>query len=343
MVGSHWQPSYVASILKDTSYAGEGYASQWRSVEDPKSGRRKLVKTDASAWKLFGTVSVNGEQVQVVPPIVDRELFAAAQAILAGNRTSVRRTARNSEQFLLRAGRAFCGICGRPLYAHSNPRRDRRAGAYPCYVCSKVRHGRDLPRELRPKQPGPKISAPRADALVWSAATQLLNRPEEVQARLGQRRGSDPFGPDIQALGREMTRMEAEMYQAQASLLELRHERPRAMLTATMDHLAEQLDRLESERAELGERQQRWQATVDAAGQFVAWLRRFGGVTDDMPYPQRRKLIEALDLRLIVYPAGHKPRVVIVGDPEFSGEPRRLSALDDLPRAVSSTSAGRCP
>ena len=72
-----------------------------------------------------------------VPPIISRELFERAQAMLAKNRVS-RPSGKTEHEFAL-SGKLFCGLCSSPMIGDSGT--SRTGTTYSYYICSKHKRG----------------------------------------------------------------------------------------------------------------------------------------------------------------------------------------------------------
>ncbi len=131
-----WSPATIKEILTNRAYVGDFIYNQRKSGEFNvvlgEAGQQEVVRLSYSPndrpipWRK----SLEGAFVEegVYKAIIDRELFAAAQEIIAGFKAKGWGR-RRSEKYAL-SGILVCGHCGQKMYACEPPGRPR------CYRCS---------------------------------------------------------------------------------------------------------------------------------------------------------------------------------------------------------------
>ena len=165
----HWAHSTVGYILSTPAYAGDGAALRFSRMS---TGPAAL-------------------PAGVVPPLVDRGLFAIVRERLAANKAAAPRNNKHPEATLLRGGYIRCATCRSYMQATMRP-------TGPAYVC-RSKYG----------SPGacPVWSVPASalDAQVWAALEKLITDPEEVAQKLAELQMADPTADDLAAVERHLT------------------------------------------------------------------------------------------------------------------------------------------
>lgn len=181
--GKPWTRQTVLGIVKNHAYIGKTYA-----FRQGKSGRKP-----ATEW-----IEILG----VTPPLVDEELFKAAQKQLDENRKNF---LRNTKRQYLLSGHLFCRKCGRPYYAYfKSERRNGKRLEYRRYRCS---------ASLRKVEPIHRChnkgwSATRVERLVWEQVEHVIGNPELIVSELEKQQQE---ANQIGVLEAELHRLERQL------------------------------------------------------------------------------------------------------------------------------------
>ena len=157
--GRPWTRQTVLGIIKNPAYIGKTYA-----FKKGKNGLKPMTE-----W-----IEIPG----VTPPLVDEELFEAAQKQLEENRKN---SSRNTRRQYLLSGHLFCRKCGRRYYAYfKSERRNGKRLEHRRYRCSS---------SLRTVEPVHRChnkgwSATRLEQLVWEQVEHVLDKPELIVSEI---------------------------------------------------------------------------------------------------------------------------------------------------------------
>ena len=184
-----WIYPTILNMIRHPAYVGDLCANRWQTEKVNGTGRTQRRRAPEE-HVIFANV---------IPPLVSRELAAAAQAQLARNKIESVRNNRNPEAALLRGGFARCGYCGKTLRVSSSTK------TYACNRSNQDRYG----------CPSFAITCHILDAAVWSQVEAVLTRPEVIAAELERLRESDPVQGDLDAIDRRM----AEITRKQRNLV----------------------------------------------------------------------------------------------------------------------------
>lgn len=152
-----WPRSMIFKILRSKTYIGE-----WSYTYD---GTERL--------------TVN------VPPLIERDLWDAAQAVLDKNKESMARATKYDYLF---GRRLTCVSCGRFMACEPQWRRGK---LYLYYVCSGPEHNRLNACE------GTRVRVDQVDGLAWNWLAEILRDPEKLQNEIDlfQSRAARQFAP----------------------------------------------------------------------------------------------------------------------------------------------------
>ena len=174
-----WYASEVWKILRNRAYIGETYVFA-QTYGEPKTRLSKGTKT-----KKTGLIRKPREEwIEIpgaTPPIIDRDLFEAAQAQLKRNRE---RATRNTKQQYLLSGHIRCRRCNRNYWGYV--KRAKWGGEYHpkrYYRCS------GNLQMVSPARCGNRnLPADKVEALIWQEVEKLLCQPDLVLAELERQR-----------------------------------------------------------------------------------------------------------------------------------------------------------
>ncbi len=281
-----WQYTSVREVLGNPAYVGAARALHTRSVR--ACGRQTCRRRPAEEH-----VTLTEE---VVPPLVGRATFEAVRARLERNKREATRRVRNPESFLLRAGYAICGHCGRPLVAGWSGRERGPAGRYPIYKAL----GRDH-AACSGTGRGFTTRAADLDAAAWARVEEYLLRPERL-ARLLVGRAQDDQSVEglatVERLLSDTTRQQGNLAKAIAVLDDREAAAP---LIVQVQALGARKRALADEREALTSRQQEWQAGRDRQVGLIAWWRNAAANITTFDYDSKRETFALLGIRARLY------------------------------------------
>lgn len=199
-----WAATSVKSILSNPLYTGVYYWGKTTSVEPKrrfKPDTRHLKTTqrgkDRSEWlSVTGTVSVGGEEVDIVPHIITPELFESVQEALKRNGEQ---SARNCKRDYLLRGLGRCLVCGRRLIGHAADTGKGRVGRRYYWCHNGQGRPQDDPADLCTVR---MIPADALEELVWSEVVRQVSDPVVIAENLRQRESEG---------SKERTRLQGEL------------------------------------------------------------------------------------------------------------------------------------
>jgi len=190
--GRPWTGQTVLGIIKNSAYIGKTYA-----FKKDKNGLKPMTE-----W-----IEIPG----VTPPLVDEELFEAAQKQLAENRKDALRNTRR--QYLL-SGHLFCRKCGQRYYAYfKSERRNGKRLEHRRYRCS---------TSLRTVEPVHRChnkgwSANLLEQLIWEQVEHVLDKPELIVSEIEKhQQESNQIGvseAELRQLERQLKALDREQEQ----------------------------------------------------------------------------------------------------------------------------------
>lgn len=274
--------------------------TQWHPV---------MIRRILSNHKLIGKAQVFGNypsvakhQIEPVelpdgtfPAIISEELFWKIQDRLARNKDEATRKSAQPEEFLLRAGYLFCGMCGRKM--HTRIDRDKR---------NKTTYERFLYR-CRPYDgsgnyvcEGQEFRAEVADQWVMEQLLLLAEHTELIAQAIQLARSAGAVEADVKALDASITLWEQK---AQNYLEDLDDPTLRGDSRATIRHslnLANQhLEQLRFERSQvlLGmiDREREKQAYED----ILAWCQTVKEARGELSYQRKRDFLHMMGIMVI--------------------------------------------
>jgi site-specific DNA recombinase len=169
-----WYASTVHNLIKNPAYIGETYrfAETYRQPE-ASSGMvgRKRTRVQRPLEERIALPNAT-------PPIIQREVFEAAQAKLLRNKALAKRNARHD--YLLR-GLVRCGRCGRNYWGHVKVKRNSSSeGRY--YRCA----GR-LAMVSPSRCDNHILNATELENQVWAEIEKVIAKPQDLLREFEQR------------------------------------------------------------------------------------------------------------------------------------------------------------
>lgn len=296
---SVWSNQSVDRILKNHAYIGEAIALKWKKDERHKARPRHA---DEHLQLPSG----------IIPPIIDVELFERVQRQLCTNKTDSIRSNKHDELGLMRAKKAYCGICGwamkvkypRSAYGRQN------VPHVPEYYC-RIKNG----GEGTANNHTVSISLTILDKAAWEYATQFLLNPELVREHIATLRSQTTFESNREAIQEQLKVLKKKI----SNLVALASD---AEDQDTIDDLKGQLHDLEIKKRKAQqyldheEQEEEENAKIQQAiDDFEAWAKKVAPrLTDpahEVSYAERRAAVIAIGIRATVWPKGGEDRVVL--------------------------------
>lgn len=168
-----WWGGNIYSILKSETYIGTSYMYKTRSVEPRKNPKRKVYRKRKNSSL---AARPHEEWIAIaVTPIIEREIWEAAQKLLIQNGKKSHRNNKKND-YLLR-GLVVCGLCGCAAPGHVSHK-----NTY--YSCGAKRN-----KNFTTKPHDDNVMVKRAilDDKVWSGLVDLLDDPENLKSQLEKR------------------------------------------------------------------------------------------------------------------------------------------------------------
>ena len=279
-----WHAQTVRDILFRQHYCGRAYAWGWR-------------KRTKSTPQQFDAEKAILLPAGTVPAIVTEDLWQTVQERLQLNRVQSIRSAKNPESALLRGGYVVCGRCGRNMQAH--PRSDGKIE----YVCAHGKRNGDCG--------GCSISGPTLDASVWERVETILRNPEIVEHELERLRTDDLAEDDLAAANRVLADIDRQSANIARAIARIDDDETGAPLVAQLGELKQRRQSMRAEMERIESRRIQWKETQFALDSLIEWTRVVGRNLDVMTWAERRLAMDALGIRITVFPHGHAPRFVI--------------------------------
>jgi site-specific DNA recombinase len=283
-----WYASEVWRILKNRAYIGETYVFT-QTFGEPKKRLPKGSKTRKTGiiWKpQTDWVSIPG----ATPPIIDSNVFEAAQAQLKRNRE---RSKRNMKQEYLLSGHMKCRKCGRNYWGFlKRIIWGKKVHPHKYYRCA------GKLRMVAPIQcTNHNLNADKLEKLVWAEIERLLQNPAFILSEVERRRAEGRLDGFLQDEYAQVTQRLSELDRQQQELLQW------ALKGFPSDTVARENEKINKQRvdlrkleAELKEKLERAkQSDIEVAGleQFCdlarANLKNFG-------YEEKRLALDALQV-----------------------------------------------
>jgi site-specific DNA recombinase len=198
----YWESSLITKMLKNPVYKGEFIAHRWIEVKEQKPSKDGLSMRTVR----YRTERPEAEWIRVpVPAIVDEGLWQAANEMLAKNKATARRNAK--EPYLL-TGLIECATCGYTYtgLTHRRAHGKVREPAYRGYRCANVHvRARHIIEDIGCDQG--YISTRVMDSAVWEVVCTALLQPQVLISALE----ADMLGEQNAQLERQIDYLEREI------------------------------------------------------------------------------------------------------------------------------------
>jgi site-specific DNA recombinase len=282
-----WHVATLRVIVAKPHYYGKAYAWGWRrrTPDNPQQ---------------FDPNKAIALPEGTVPPIVDESTWCAVQERLALNQRRAIRNARNPESALLRGGYVRCGVCGRVMSAREHAARP------PEYICARGPKAGQCP--------GCSIVAHRVDTDVWARVEALLTQPDIVRREVARLRTTDPTTRELTMVATAMADLERQQANLARAIAQIDDPYAAAPLTAQLGSLRAQHLQLEAERQGLLARRNAWAVDQHALDHVTDWCQRVASNLTSLSWAEKRLVLDALGVGVVVNPYGQTPRYMITAE-----------------------------
>jgi site-specific DNA recombinase len=288
-----WRQSAIGAMLKREIYVGHAVGWRHAVVKDRQRGiRSQRARPSAEQVSLPSDVA---------PPIIDPSVFEAVQVRLQLNRERSARNNRAPEETFLRGGYVRCGYCDGTMVTHQAG----SGGKYPLYECHRRKSSAAL-------CPGASIPTTGLDRDVWKRVETFLTKPDVIADELVRLRREDRSEADLQSVDQRLVRVNRQQRNLVDQLADLGGS-VAAIVGEKLSALDAEHRQLHAERESILGRRQAWEAAQARLGDIEAWCRNVASRLGTLTYEQKRLALDALDIRVLVWRPGHRPRYEILG------------------------------
>jgi site-specific DNA recombinase len=280
--GTGWRASTIRCIVSNPVYTGQQVALRW-------------ARGGADGQVVLSTP---------VEPLVTVEQAQAVLRQLTINQQTATRNCKEPEAVLLRGGFVRCGVCGKSMVARRHHNREGRT--WYTYQCQTLTYD-------RPTCHGNEIVAAQVDGEAWSRIKAAANDPDTFLQQLAERQDDDPTAGPLLQVERQLEKTQKETERLAHALTRFEDETAVAPVVAELQRLSKLKESLTNERQGLLAQRVLWERGRSQQHELRELLSHLGPVVDNMPYSLRRQAVLDLGLQARVYPAGHEPRLEILG------------------------------
>jgi DNA invertase Pin-like site-specific DNA recombinase len=356
----------ILAIARDLTEEGVPTPSQYAKMQKVKRKDygiwtpkilHRILKNEAYTGTLWlnRTVGTHGKDLQYIPrekwvpvpmpPIIDRALFDAARAALAGH-ISVLRDGGAYRQTFLMAGLVRCEHCatrGRSGNIVTPMMRKSKGRSYAYYICNKSL----LPYLQKEERcPLPSIPRDKLDNAVWRFIDALYENPDAVlasfqEAQVERRRKNAVIEAKIAGLEQTLAEQRTKQENLWLEVASLPRDATNAkmalrnVITHLDEAIAESLAEIMALRADLV-------PVPDDGALTVFWEYRDGireGVRKADTIEKRRRVIDALNMTVSVEGVAGKPKATL----HWWGIDTPLSLEEETPGGQGPAGLGSAP
>lgn len=320
---THWNASSVARMLKEPCYWGEAIAYRYEAhkttVRDAQTNRVRRVKR--TRYRDTDSEAIVRYPLEVWPRIVSKELAMKALSRLAQNRLEAERNSKHAGMSFLRAGLLICGYCGANMLLHNHA--EYKGGPETLrFVCGRHANFKAKRPSFTEDCPAGGLVSVRVDILeaaVWGTFAIRLSDPDRVPAAYASLKAKDT---DVRAQQKQrmktLTTLITEAQQRRLRLVDMAageadagmraiYQEKIATETASIRTWETEREAVEREASEkLAETEEVREAMDTFAKRLVPLM--------NYSIAQRRKLAQALNLRVAVYRQNHQPWIEMACD-----------------------------
>lgn len=321
--GSRWTHATLHDLLYHPSYTGKAVAFRFDTSRQTRKEQGRRVERPAE------------EQIPLpagtVPPLVTEREAALARQRLAQHRVESSRRNRNPEAFLLRGGYLRCGCCGHlvsTVWMRHGSRPDDEARDRALYRIQRRSVGHhDCPTT--------QIEAKNLDREVWARVEDILLHPENIKDELARMLTDDPTAGDVAALGKQEAALERARANHLKAIGQTDDDDTRALILGQLADLNRQRQQLAAERDALLARRADWEAGQQRVRDLERWLEDVGLNMPRLTYQDKRDILAALQVRVILHPTSHAHRYEVYAAINPDAEPLPVRIADESLRTTS--------
>lgn len=288
--GGQWFSNVISRILHEPRYAGSGYNRKWLVIH--QDGKIKKVIHPAPVPLPTDTI----------PAIIPEEIFLAARSKASHAKEEAPRRNHNPEDFLLRAGFVFCGVCGCRMAV-----KRLKSGSSPYYRCVQG-YGQGRTNHTVSK------GAKGLDQAVWAFVGDFLDVLSDVKEVLqGREKAAEDHIASYDTLIRSLEEEQQRLLEDLAGTTG----RTRSLILEKSNQIDTQLQEIQVKRREEepgARKSAQMKHEVDA---FLDWCVRLKGNYQNATYQEKRNALRQLGVRVQVYPTDAPDRYTITMYPEF--------------------------
>lgn len=273
-----WSKSTISQIVGNETYAGVWYYGKRALMEGRLESKEDLIAVQ-------------------VPPIIDREIWEAAQLKKKENKRNAKRNMKNEYLF---SKRVTCGICGYKMYG-SSYRGEGRAYSY--YRCK----AKNDPELLR-KCDLPFFQTAKVDATVWNWLESILTDPIALDKGLAEYQASrdkenEPLKLQLQAADASIKQHNNELSRLLNDLKVLENRsvsRAKEAILNDIERVESILDNLEAQRIKLAKILEAQSLTEEQINDIKKYAALITQDLDELKgdFEGRRRLIEMLNFQI---------------------------------------------
>jgi hypothetical protein len=286
--GRLWVYSNLTKLLRHQGYMG--VAIQNRTAVQREGGKSVRVARPVEEQIVFpdGTI----------PPIISSDLFHIVQGRLIENQRQAVRNCKYPESFLLRGGFLRCPCCGCVARQYTSNDKGRLRHTY------RIRWNGATHRNC----PTCNVEAAVLDRAVWNHVRALVMHPDIVRQEVERLRHDDPNAENRAAVTRSLAENTRKRDNLTRALADIDDPDIRAGILAQLTGFSQRIRELQGELETLAAQSEAWEIFQVRLASLTEWLETVSVNIDRLTYDQKRELLSALDVQILLYPSDHTPR-----------------------------------
>lgn len=167
------------------------------------------------------------------------------------------------------------------------------------------------------------------DDIVWCKVTEILMNPDLVRREMQRILDEDRTAADLKVVDRQLKDIEKQQSNLANAIGLLERSDALAPLVNQLEALSERHEQLLRERSQIQSRRSAWEAMRVTLDGFNEWSATIANRIEQLSFKEKRMVLDALGVYVVVYRSEHNPRYEIFAD------------ID--PAVVSSTSGSTYP
>ncbi|HEX9037704.1 MAG TPA: recombinase family protein [Ktedonobacterales bacterium] len=353
-VSSLWNPSSIARMLRQPCYWGEPIAYRYegfrREVKDVETNR--IRKKKSTRYRALESDRIFRYSTALWPAIVSKELAEKAIARLEQNRVEATRNLKNPAHSFLRAGFILCRYCGANMVQHAHSAHGEPPVEY--FVCGRHRAFRNRfrhPYVTEDCSAGGQfaIRVAQIEQTVWDFVVQALADPQlvpQAYQRLMQRDSAMEAERQhrIQVLDQLISEATTRRANYLIAIGQAIDDDVRRGLLGLSSEESAHIRTWQKERDQIEHQTVAQQEELNALQAFIAQINSQVVHMLQATTEERRKLAEALSIRVAVYRIQHEtwfemtsavPGLIASWHGQQRHRQESLPIVDDTPRITN--------